>query len=71
MDLLRVAEASLRLQHRHGDGSWGTFEPAPSHHSPSEHDPERDWGKGTIYRCTSCDEEVVVSKPEDPGAARS
>jgi len=70
MDLLRVAEVSLRLQHRHDDGSWGSFEPAPPHHSPTDHDPERDWASGTIYRCTTCDEEVLVSPLEDAGHSR-
>jgi hypothetical protein len=65
MDLARVAELNLRFQHRHDDGSIGTFEPEPSHHSPSDHDPERDWANGTIYKCTSCDEEIVVGH-DDP-----
>lgn len=65
MDLARVAELNLRFQHRHDDGSLGTFEPEPSHHSPTDHDPERDWAKGTIYKCTTCDEEIVVGH-DDP-----
>ena len=70
MDLLRSAEYSLELKHRHDDGSWGSFAPVPPHHSPTDHDPERDWAKGTIYRCTTCDEEVLVTPNEDPGAPR-
>jgi hypothetical protein len=53
-------ELDFRLQHRHGDGSWGTFEPEP--HSPSEVDSERTWSTGgRIYACTTCDEKVVVA----------
>jgi hypothetical protein len=70
MDLLRVAEVSLQLHHRHEDGSWGTFEPAAPHHSPSDHDPEREWGSGTIYKCKTCDEEVLVSPAADPREPR-
>jgi hypothetical protein len=47
----------------------GTFEPTSSHHSPSDHDPERDWATGTIYKCTSCDEEIVVAY-EEPDTLR-
>jgi hypothetical protein len=42
------------------------FEPAAPHHSPTDHDPERDWANGTIYKCTACDEKVVVSPLGDP-----
>lgn len=65
MDLARIAELNLRFQHRHEDGSMGTFEAEPPHHSPNAHDPERDWASGTIYKCTSCDEEIVV-RHDDP-----
>ena len=61
MEPLREEELSFRLQHQHDDGSWGTFEPTAPHHSPTDHDPEREWGKGTIYKCTSCDEQLLVS----------
>ncbi|MFL5779483.1 MAG: hypothetical protein ACJ761_11170 [Chloroflexota bacterium] len=54
-----LAEYNLRLQHRHGDGSWGEFKPARDH-APSQHDPERQWSKGTIYACAQCQEEMLV-----------
>jgi hypothetical protein len=66
----RLQELSLRLRHQHDDGTWGQFEPRPSHHDPAEHDPERDWARGTIYKCGTCDEEITVSTVEDPGKAR-
>ena len=64
MDLARVAELNIRFQHRHSDGTMGSFEPEDTPHSPSEHDPERDWASGTIYKCTTCDEEIVVEYDE-------
>ena len=69
MDLARIAELNLRFEHRHSDGTVGSFEPSPPHHSPSDHDPERDWASGTIYKCTSCDEEIVVAY-EEPDTLR-
>jgi hypothetical protein len=66
MDLLRVAEVSLQLHHQHENGAWGAFEPTTPRHSPTDHDPEREWGHGTIYKCTTCDEEVLVSPLDDP-----
>ena len=69
MDLSRVAELNFSFQHRHDDGALGTFEPRPSHHRPSDHDPERDWAAGTIYKCMTCDEEIIVAH-DDPSALR-
>lgn len=61
----RIAELSLRLEHRHSDGSWGTFERVP--HDAAEHDPERDWVKGhVLFSCTTCDELVRVATDEEP-----
>jgi hypothetical protein len=61
MDLGRISELSLHVQHRHSDGSWSDLQPSSAHHDPAAHDPERDWANGTIYVCTSCNEEVLVS----------
>jgi hypothetical protein len=55
------AEANLRLRHLHDDGTWGMLTPTPTHHDPADHDPERDWARGRIYACTTCDEQVMVS----------
>ena len=60
----RIAEATLMIEHRHNDGSWGKLE--RTHHDVAAHDPERDWAKGRIlYSCTTCDEQVRVTVPED------
>lgn len=70
----QLAELSLRLEHRHSDGSWGELK--RSHHEVADHDPERDWAKGgAIYVCTTCDEQVRVSSPDrglsiDPGGPK-
>jgi hypothetical protein len=70
MDFGRTMELSLRLQHRHEDGSWGSLEPRTPH-DPADHDPERGWGQGTTYACTVCDEEVHVSTADDPAEPRT
>jgi hypothetical protein len=67
MDLIGRAESRFRVQHRHDDGSWATLEPRPGHHSPAEHDPERDWADGIVYACTRCDELVRIA-PHEPEA---
>jgi hypothetical protein len=64
MDRLRLAELDLHMEHRHGDGSWAALERRPDHHDPSDHDPERDWARGAVYVCTTCDEEVRVTPSE-------
>jgi len=70
MDFGRTAELALRISHHHADGTLGRFEPR-SHHDPADHDPERDWASGTIYVCTTCDEEVLVDPIADPDDPRS
>ncbi|MBI3748476.1 MAG: hypothetical protein HY262_06490 [Chloroflexi bacterium] len=54
-------ESIIRLEHRHDDGTWATFEPRPIHHDPADHDPERDWANGRIYVCATCNEEIRVA----------
>ena len=70
MDFGRITELTLRLEHRHADGSWGELERRPSHHDPADHDPEREWGNRTIYQCKTCYEEVAVSTVDDPESPR-
>jgi hypothetical protein len=60
-------EQLVRLEHRHDDGSWGTFEPRPGHLDPADRDPERDWANGQIYACTSCNAEIRVTDPASEG----
>ncbi len=50
---------TIKLMHLHGDERFRMNE--RDHHDPAEHDPERGWRQGArIFRCTRCDEEVVV-----------
>ena len=65
MDQFKAAELQLHFQHRHSDGSWGTFEPQPDSHDAADHDPERAWPEGRIYKCSSCDEMIAVTDPLD------
>jgi hypothetical protein len=65
MDQIRLQEATYRLEHRHGDGSWGPMTEQPSHHAPADHDPERSWGRRRLFRCTRCDEAVLIGPEED------
>jgi hypothetical protein len=64
---LRILEVAYRIDHRHKDGSWGEMVEDASHHGPAEHDPERGWARGRIFRCTSCDESVTVVPGEEGG----
>jgi hypothetical protein len=66
MDQVRLQEAQYRLEHHHSDGSWAPMEPQRAHHDAAEHDPERRWSVGRIFRCTRCDEAVTVV-PDDQG----
>lgn len=65
MDQARMGEALFRLRHRHGDGSWADLSEVRPHHDPADHDPERSWIAARRFRCTSCDEEVVVAAEDD------
>lgn len=60
---LSGAELLLRLEHRHSDGSWSALDPRPGNHDPADHDPERGWAKGQLFKCKTCDEEVRVMDP--------
>lgn len=69
MDLLRSAEAAYQLQHQHRDGTWAAMEEVtPSHHGSADHDPERGWLRGRIFKCTRCAETVTIV-PASPGEA--
>ena len=69
MDLLRIGELQLHIQHQHSDGSWQDLEARPQ--SSADNDPEREWANGMTYACTKCDELVRVAvRPEDEIALR-
>jgi hypothetical protein len=57
---------TMELLHVHGGERVPMTE--RSHHDPADHDPERTWRDGArIFRCTTCDEEVVVLAPSREG----
>jgi len=60
----QLAGRGLVVEHRHSDGTWGRLEAEPEHRDPAQHDPERDWQFGRIFRCTRCDEEVRIGTAE-------
>ena len=71
MDIARISELGLGLEHRHSDGAWSPLEQR-SHHDPADADPERGWANTTIYVCRACDEQVRVVDPvKDPGNPRA
>ncbi len=54
-----------RLMHRHGD-DWAPMSPVADH-NPDALDPERQLLRGArVFRCASCDEEILVEAPEAP-----
>ena len=67
MDQARIIEMALRIEHRHSDGSWGELQEDRGHHSPADHDPERTWKSGRIFRCTSCDESLTIVPGSEGG----
>jgi hypothetical protein len=62
----QLGQLSIRLEHQHSDGTWGALKRV--HHDPADHDPERDWARGEVYECTTCDELVRVSPAGDEPA---
>jgi hypothetical protein len=59
-DRLRFAELELEVRHRHGGGHWAPME---REHNPADHDAEREWSSGRIYRCGECDDAVRIQVP--------
>lgn len=57
----RIMLTTFRVEHRHGDGSWGEMVEDRHPHDSAELDPERSWGHRRIFRCTTCDESMAVS----------
>jgi hypothetical protein len=67
MDPLTIL-MTYRIEHSHRDGGWGEMVESKSH-DPAADDPERDWGRRRIFRCTTCDEEVAVQVSGDAPAS--
>jgi len=56
-----LVDSSFVIEHRHSDGSWSALEPSPQRHDPAQHDPERGWEHGRVFKCAACEEEVRIS----------
>ena len=56
---------AIQLMHRHDDGRSAPMTAADPH-DQVRHDEERDWLRGgaRVFRCTECNEEVVVGPPQ-------
>jgi hypothetical protein len=67
MDQQRFAE-QFRLEHRHGDGSWGQMTEVRSHHDPADHDVERAWARRRIFKCGGCEETATIVPGEEGDA---
>jgi hypothetical protein len=65
-------DQTWRMQHAHGDGKWEDMEEVSPSHDTAEGDPERSWGHGRVFRCTSCGEQFRLAEPDDaaPGHQR-
>ena len=48
------------VQHRHGN-DWYEMEDRTPAHNPT--DQERGWGRGRIFYCAQCDEEIRIQPP--------
>ncbi len=53
-----------RLEHHHGDNDWHEMQEVTPAHDAAESDPERQWGTGRIFRCTTCEDEIRVLAPD-------
>lgn len=57
----------IQIEHQHDDGSWAPMEPRDPHDA-ADYDPERDWERGRVYVCTTCQETIRILGPDDRAA---
>jgi hypothetical protein len=50
-----------RLEHYHGGDEWHDMEEV---NDAAESDPERDWSRGRIFRCSVCADEIRVTRAD-------
>jgi len=53
-----------RIQHSHGKNDWHDMNDVTPAHDSAEEDPEREWSRGRIYRCSTCEDEIKITLPE-------
>ncbi len=54
-----------RFEHSHGGDSWHAMEEVSAGHDTAEHDPERQWSKGRVFKCSTCEDSIRVVLPEE------
>ena len=57
----------LLVEHIHADGTSSPMVGEPELEDSAEHDPERSWAIGRVYRCAVCDERVRVAPTPTEG----
>jgi hypothetical protein len=63
------AAALFQVEHQHSDGTWSTLRPESTDpHDAAGSDPEREWDRGHVFVCTSCQERVRVIGPRQESA---
>jgi hypothetical protein len=53
-----------RLEHHHGGNEYHDMYEVSEPHDSAESDPERNWARGRIYRCSVCEDEIRVTLPD-------
>jgi hypothetical protein len=59
-----------RVEHSHGNDEWHEMVEAEPHADSADNDDERDWSRGRIFRCTTCEDEIRVVMPSGAGGGR-
>ena len=58
----------IRLEHSHGRDDWHRMDELTTH-DPAQRDPERDWGRHRLFKCSTCEDEIRIAVPQ-PGQGR-
>ena len=59
------------LAHSHGGDEWHEMHDVTPSHDAAEGDPERQWARGRIFRCSACEDEIRVRLPEQGSTDRA
>lgn len=63
--MFQLAQFELaRLEHNHGGDDYHDMVEVTRGHDSAENDPERQWARGRIFRCSACEDEIRVSMPD-------
>ena len=58
----------IRLEHGHGNNEWHPMNEVP--HDAAQNDPEREWGRHRIFKCSTCEDEIRIATPENQQRGR-